>query len=134
MATQTILVKTAKQAERLLKAVAATYEFQLPTGEVFTNRANKPEYKGPKTTRGDKPKRHSMQKGYPYGFRLKYIREKMKDLAVGEVAVIEMHDAFDSLEDMRKTVASAAMLAWGKGAHTTLKREDGTAVELLRTN
>jgi hypothetical protein len=133
----TILIKAAKDAERLLKAVGAEYHFTLPTGETFTSQDAKKaalKYTGPTTHRGLKPKRHSMLKGYPHGFRVEYVRNTIKDLGVGEVTEIPMHDAFDNINDLRKTVAGAAMKKWGKDSHKTAIREDNSAVEILRTN
>jgi hypothetical protein len=129
----TILIKTAKEAEKLLKAVGAVYEFTLPTGEIFGNKPDEPKYEGPVTARGTRPKRKSMARGYPYGYRLKHVRDHLGELGVGEVALIPMDPGFENIEDLRKTVASAAVLKWGKEAHRTAKRDDGSGVEILRT-
>lgn len=131
----TILIKTAREAEKLLKAVGAKYMFTLPTGEKFGNlkdEAPPSGYDGPLTKRGTKPKRQSMTKGFPYGFRVQYVREKLDTLDVGNVETVPMHEAFANLEDLRKTMASVAFIKWGANAHKTAKREDGSGVEILR--
>lgn len=132
----TILIKTAREAEKLLKAVGAKYMFTLPTGEKFGNlkdEAPPSDYTGPLTKRGTKPKRKSLAKGFPYGFRMQYIREKLDNLDVGDVEVVSMHEAFESLDDLRKTIASVAFIKWGADSHKTAKREDGSGIEILRT-
>lgn len=134
----TILLKTAKEAEKLLKAVGAKYYFQLPTGEEFGEKPKPPAPEQPTNNRGKpytRTRRIMSMPGYKWGTRAAYIREQVKDMQVGEVVVVKMPDGgiFTKLEDLRKGTAGIAVGLWGNNAHKTVINTKDNAVEILRT-
>ena len=130
----TVIIRTAKQAENLLKAVGASYTIQLPTGEKFTNMKEKSEPKPGErlNTRGEPYKRPGLANGAEWGMRSKHVRDIISKLQPGEVAEVPMTAQFKSVDTLRSCVSAIAFTEWGRESHKTAVPEEKNRVEILR--
>lgn len=132
----TVLIRTAKQAEHLLKAVGASYTIQLPTGEKFTNVKEEPPQENHDgkllNSRKEPYKRFAASTGAEWGARSKHAKEHISNMQPGDVATIPLNAFFKNAHDLRSTVSSVACTMWGNDSHRTAIPEDRQSVEILR--
>lgn len=137
-----IIIKTAKDAIKLLEAVKSEYTIKLVTGEVFSNASPVAPpapivVEVPATRKGRSGKRRRKfainHPGVEWGAMSQYVKARIANMNVSDVEVIPAHPSGEfSAEDLRKNISMQACTKWGNDAHKTLVRDDG-GVEILRT-
>jgi hypothetical protein len=121
-----IILKTAKDASRLLNAIRAQYIIVLPTGEQIIQgdlKLHVPDLTPPKKAR--KPSRH------PHGFLNKHILPYLKDMNVGDVATVPVPNGAD-MDEIQGSCASIAAKLWGNGSYKTMRNYNTGNLEVLR--
>jgi len=121
-----IILKTAKDAARLLNAIRAQYIIVLPTGEQIIQgdlKLHVPDETPPKKKRA--------QSRNPLGFLRGHIMPYLKPMKVGDVAVIPV-PANSDVREIQGSAASMANVLWGKGNYKTMRNNDTGNVEVLR--
>lgn len=121
-----IILKTAKDAARLLNAIRAQYIIVLPTGEQIIQgdlKLHVPDETPPKKKRA--------QSRNPVGYLRGHIMPYLKPMKVGDVAVIPVPVNSD-VREIQGSCASMANVLWGKGNYKTMRNNDTGNVEVLR--
>ena len=121
-----IILKTAKDAARLLNAIRAQYIIVLPTGEQIIQgdlKLHVPDATPPKKTRT--PSRH------PHGFLNQHITPYLKDMKVGDVATVPVPNGAD-MDEIQGSSASIAAKLWGNGSYKTMRNYNTGNLEVLR--
>ena len=121
-----IILKTAKDAARLLNAIRAQYIIVLPTGEQIIQgdlKLHVPDETPPKKKRA--------QSRNPVGYLRGHIMPYLKPMKVGDVAVIPV-PANSDVREIQGSAASMANVMWGKGNYKTMRNNDTGNVEVLR--
>ena len=121
-----IITKTARDAARLLNAIRAQYIIVLPTGEQIIQgdlKLHVPD---------DTPQRKARsQSRHPHGFLNNYILPYLKDMKVGDVAVVPVpHGA--SMNEIQGSGASISAKLWGNGNYKTMRNDNTGNLEVLR--
>ena len=121
-----IILKTAKDAARLLNAIRAQYIIVLPTGEQIIEgdlKLHVPDATPPKKVRA--------QSRHPHGFLNQHITPYLKDMKVGDVAVIPVPKTAD-MDEIQGSGASIAAKLWGNGNYKTMRNASTGNLEVLR--
>jgi hypothetical protein len=121
-----IITKTAKDAARLLNAIRAQYIIVLPTGEQIIQgdlKLHVPDATPPKKVRA--------QSRHPHGFLNQHIMPYLKDMKVGDVAVIPVPKTAD-MDEIQGSGASIAAKLWGNGSYKTMRNANTGNLEVLR--
>ena len=121
-----IILKTAKDAARLLNAIRAQYIIVLPTGEQIIQgdlKLHVADATPPKKART--PSRH------PHGFLNQHITPYLKDMKVGDVAVVPVPNGA-SMNEIQGSGASIAAKLWGNGSYKTMRNDATGNLEVLR--
>lgn len=121
-----IITKTAKDAARLLNAIRAQYIIVLPTGEQIIQGDLKLHVPDETPARAKKrPPRH------PHGFLNQHILPYLKDLKVGDVAVVPVPNGAN-MDEIQGSGASIASKLWGNGNYKTMRNPTTGCLEVLR--
>ena len=121
-----IILKTAKDATRLLNAIRAQYIIVLPTGEQIIQGDLKLH------VADDKPQRKvRAQSRHPHGFLNNYILPFIQHLGIGDVAVIPVPSGAD-MDEIQGSGASASARLWGNGNYKTMRNDKTGCLEILR--
>ena len=121
-----IITKTARDAARLLNAIRAQYIIVLPTGEQIIQgdlKLHVPDATPPKKVRA--------QSRHPHGFLNQHIMPYLKDMKVGDVAVIPVPKTAD-MDEIQGSGASIAAKLWGNGSYKTMRNANTGNLEVLR--
>lgn len=121
-----IILKTAKDATRLLNAIRAQYIIVLPTGEHLIEgdlKLHVPDNTPPKKARA--------QSRHPHGFLNQHILPYLKDMKVSDVAVVPVPNGAD-MDETQGSSASIAAKLWGNGSYKTMRNYTTGNVEVLR--
>ena len=121
-----IILKTAKDAARLLNAIRAQYIIVLPTGEQIIQgdlKLHVPDATPPKKVR--------TQSRHPHGFLNQHIMPYLKDMKVGDVAVVPVPKTAD-MDEIQGSSASIAAKLWGNGNYKTMRNANTGNLEVLR--
>ena len=121
-----IILKTAKDAARLLNAIRAQYIIVLPTGEQIIQgdlKLHVPDATPPKKPRA--------QSRHPHGFLNQHILPYLKDMKVGDVAVVPVPKTAD-MDEIQGSSASIAAKLWGNGNYKTMRNANTGSLEVLR--
>ena len=121
-----IILKTAKDATRLLNAIRAQYIIVLPTGEQIIQgdlKLHVADATPPKKART--PSRH------PHGFLNQHILPYLKDMQVGDVATVPVPNGAD-MDEIQGSSASIAAKLWGNGNYKTMRNYNTGNLEVLR--
>ena len=121
-----IILKTAKDASRLLNAIRAQYIIVLPTGEQIIQgdlKLHVADATPPKKART--PSRH------PHGFLNQHIAPYLKDMKVGDVAVVPVPKTAD-MDEIQGSSASISAKLWGNGNYKTMRNYNTGNLEVLR--
>ena len=121
-----IILKTAKDASRLLNAIRAQYIIVLPTGEQIIQgdlKLHVPDAKPAKKVRA--------QSRHPHGFLNQHILPYLKDMKVGDVAVVPVPSGAD-MNEIQGSSASIAAKLWGNGSYKTMRNYTTGNLEVLR--
>ena len=121
-----IILKTAKDAARLLNAIRAQYIIVLPTGEQIIQgdlKLHVPDAEPAK--RPKRPPRH------PHGFLNQHILPYLKDLKVGDVAVVPVPNGAN-MDEIQGSGASISSKLWGNGNYKTMRNATTGCLEVLR--
>ena len=121
-----IILKTAKDASRLLNAIRAQYIIVLPTGEQIIQgdlKLHVPDATPPKKPRA--------QSRHPHGFLNQHILPYLKDMKVGDVAVVPVPKTAD-MDEIQGSSASIAAKLWGNGNYKTMRNANTGSLEVLR--
>ena len=121
-----IILKTAKDASRLLNAIRAQYIIVLPTGEQIIQgdlKLHVPDATPPKKPRA--------QSRHPHGFLNQHILPYLKDMKVGDVAVVPVPKTAD-MDEIQGSSASIAAKLWGNGNYKTMRNYNTGNLEVLR--
>lgn len=121
-----IILKTAKDAARLLNAIRAQYIIVLPTGEQIIQgdlKLHVPDETPPK-------KKRAVSRN-PLGYLRGHIMPYLKPMKVGDVCVIPIPNNSD-VKEIQGSAASMANVLWGKGNYKTMRNNDTGNVEVLR--
>lgn len=121
-----IILKTAKDASRLLNAIRAQYIIVLPTGEQIIQGDLKLHV--PDATPAKKPRAQSR---HPHGFLNQHITPYLKDMKVGDVAVVPVPKTAD-MDEIQGSSASIAAKLWGNGNYKTMRNANTGNLEVLR--
>ena len=121
-----IILKTAKDASRLLNAIRAQYIIVLPTGEQIIQGDLKLHV--PDATPAKKPRAQSR---HPHGFLNQHITPYLKDMKVGDVAVVPVPKTAD-MDEIQGSSASIAAKLWGNGSYKTMRNANTGNLEVLR--
>jgi hypothetical protein len=121
-----IILKTAKDAARLLNAIRAQYIIVLPTGEQIIQGDLKLHV--PDATPTKKPRAQSR---HPHGFLNQHIMPYLKDMKVGDVAVVPVPKTAD-MDEIQGSSASIAAKLWGNGSYKTMRNANTGNLEVLR--
>ena len=121
-----IILKTAKDAARLLNAIRAQYIIVLPTGEQIIQGDLKLHV--PDATPAKKPRAQSR---HPHGFLNQHITPYLKDMKVGDVAVVPVPKTAD-MDEIQGSSASIAAQLWGNGNYKTMRNANTGSLEVLR--
>jgi hypothetical protein len=121
-----IITKTAKDAARLLNAIRAQYIIVLPTGEQIIQGDLKLHV--PDATPSKKPR---AQPRHPHGFLNNHILPYLKDMKIGDVAVIPVPSGAD-MDEIQGSGASIAAKLWGNGNYKTMRNANTGNLEVLR--
>jgi hypothetical protein len=121
-----IILKTAKDATRLLNAIRAQYIIVLPTGEQIIQGDLKLHV--PDATPAKKPRAQSR---HPHGFLNQHITPYLKDMKVGDVAVVPVPKTAD-MDEIQGSSASIAAKLWGNGNYKTMRNANTGSLEVLR--
>jgi hypothetical protein len=121
-----IITKTAKDAARLLNAIRAQYIIVLPTGEQIIEGDLKLHV--PDATPSKKPR---AQPRHPHGFLNNHILPYLKDMKVGDVAVVPVPKTAD-MDEIQGSGASIAAKLWGNGNYKTMRNANTGNLEVLR--
>jgi hypothetical protein len=121
-----IILKTAKDAARLLNAIRAQYIIVLPTGEQIIQGDLKLHV--PDATPAKKPRAQSR---HPHGFLNQHITPYLKDMKVGDVAVVPVPKTAD-MDEIQGSSASIAAKLWGNGSYKTMRNANTGNLEVLR--
>lgn len=121
-----IITKTAKDAARLLNAIRAQYIIVLPTGEQIIEGDLKLHV--PDATPAKKPR---AQPRHPHGFLNNHILPYLKDMKVGDVAVVPVPKTAD-MDEIQGSGASIAAKLWGNGNYKTMRNANTGNLEVLR--
>ena len=121
-----IILKTAKDASRLLNAIRAQYIIVLPTGEQIIQGDLKLHV--PDATPAKKPRAQSR---HPHGFLNQHITPYLKDMKVGDVAVVPVPKTAD-MDEIQGSSASIAAKLWGNGNYKTMRNANTGSLEVLR--
>ena len=121
-----IILKTAKDATRLLNAIRAQYIIVLPTGEQIIQGDLKLHV--PDATPAKKPRAQSR---HPHGFLNQHITPYLKDMKVGDVAVVPVPKTAD-MDEIQGSSASIAAKLWGNGSYKTMRNANTGNLEVLR--
>ena len=121
-----IILKTAKDAARLLNAIRAQYIIVLPTGEQIIQGDLKLHV--PDATPAKKPRAQSR---HPHGFLNQHITPYLKDMKVGDVAVVPVPKTAD-MDEIQGSSASIAAKLWGNGNYKTMRNYNTGNLEVLR--
>jgi len=121
-----IITKTARDAARLLNAIRAQYIIVLPTGEQLIQgdlQLHVPD---------DKPQRKvRTQPRHPHGFLNNHILPYLKDMKIGDVAVVPVPNGA-SMNEIQGSGASIAAKLWGNGSYKTMRNDITGNLEVLR--
>ena len=121
-----IILKTAKDAARLLNAIRAQYIIVLPTGEQIIQGDLKLQVADATPQRKARtPSRH------PHGFLNNYIMPFIQHLGIGDVAVIPVPSGAD-MNEIQGSGASIAAKLWGNGSYKTMRNDTTGSLEVLR--
>ena len=121
-----IILKTAKDAARLLNAIRAQYIIVLPTGEQIIQgdlKLHVPDAKPQRKVRA--------QSRHPHGFLNNHILPYLKDMKIGDVAVIPVPSGAD-MNEIQGSGASIAAKLWGNGSYKTMRNDTTGSLEVLR--
>ena len=121
-----IITKTAKDAARLLNAIRAQYIIVLPTGEQIIQgdlKLHVPDAKPQRKVRA--------QSRHPHGFLNQHILPYLKDMKIGDVAVIPVPSGAD-MNEIQGSGASIAAKLWGNGSYKTMRNDSTGNLEVLR--
>ena len=121
-----IILKTAKDASRLLNAIRAQYIIVLPTGEQIIQGDLKLHV--PDATPAKKVRTQSR---HPHGFLNQHIMPYLKDMKVGDVAVVPVPKTAD-MDEIQGSSASIAAKLWGNGNYKTMRNANTGNLEVLR--
>lgn len=105
-----------KRIETMLTGMGCVYKIRTPDGETHSNREEVKVSKG------------GRKLAYPMGTWAAYIEPYLKDLKIGEVALVPKGEF--EIAKLQQNVSSYAIKLWGNGAAVTARREDG--VEVMR--
>ena len=121
-----IITKTAKDAARLLNAIRAQYIIVLPTGEQIIQGDLKLHVADATPQRKARtPSRH------PHGFLNNHILPYLKDMKIGDVAVVPVPNGA-SMNEIQGSGASIAAKLWGNGNYKTMRNDATGNLEVLR--
>ena len=121
-----IILKTAKDATRLLNAIRAQYIIVLPTGEQIIQgdlQLHVPDAKPQRKVRA--------QSRHPHGFLNNHILPYLKDMKIGDVAVVPVPNGAD-MNEIQGSGASIAAKLWGNGSYKTMRNDKTGCLEVLR--
>jgi hypothetical protein len=121
-----IILKTAKDASRLLNAIRAQYIIVLPTGEQIIQgdlKLHVPDATPPKKPRA--------QSRHPHGFLNSHILPYLKDMKVGDVATVPVPSGAD-MDEIQGSSASISAKLWGNGNYKTMRNYNTGNLEVLR--
>ena len=121
-----IITKTARDAARLLNAIRAQYIIVLPTGEQIIQgdlKLHVPDAKPQRKVRA--------QSRHPHGFLNNHILPYLKDMKIGDVAVIPVPSGAD-MNEIQGSGASIAAKLWGNGSYKTMRNDTTGSLEVLR--
>ena len=121
-----IILKTAKDASRLLNAIRAQYIIVLPTGEQIIQgdlQLHVPDATPQRKVRT--PSRH------PHGFLNSHILPYLQNLKVGDVAVIPVPSGAD-MDEIQGSGASISAKLCGNGSYKTMRNANTGNLEVLR--
>ncbi len=121
-----IILKTAKDAARLLNAIRAQYIIVLPTGEQIIQgdlKLHVPDTKPQRKVRA--------QSRHPHGFLNNYILPFIQHLEIGDVAVVPVPSGAD-MDEIQGSGASASARLWGNGNYKTMRNDKTGCLEILR--
>jgi hypothetical protein len=118
-----IIIKTAKDAARLLNAIRAEYIIVLPTGETITQ--------GNLVLATMEERKQRAASRHPHGFLNKHILPYLKDMQVGDVAVIPVPNGAN-MKEIQGSGASIASKLWGNGNYKTMRNDNKNQLEVLR--
>ena len=121
-----IITKTAKDAARLLNAIRAQYIIVLPTGEQIIQgdlQLHVPDAKPQRKVRA--------QSRHPHGFLNNHILPYLKDMKIGDVAVVPVPNGAD-MNEIQGSGASIAAKLWGNGSYKTRRYDKTGCLEVLR--
>ena len=121
-----IITKTAKDAARLLNAIRAQYIIVLPTGEQIIQgdlQLHVPDAKPQRKVRA--------QSRHPHGFLNNHILPYLKDMKIGDVAVVPVPNGAD-MNEIQGSGASIAAKLWGNGSYKTMRNDKTGCLEVLR--
>lgn len=121
-----IILKTAKDAARLLNAIRAQYIIVLPTGEQIIQ--GDLQLHVPDATPVKKPRAQSR---HPHGFLNQHILPYVKNMKVGDVAVVPVPSGAD-MNEIQGSSASIAAKLWGNGSYKTMRNYTTGNLEVLR--
>ena len=121
-----IITKTARDAARLLNAIRAQYIIVLPTGEQIIQgdlQLHVPDAKPQRKVRA--------QSRHPHGFLNNHILPYLKDMKIGDVAVVPVPNGAD-MNEIQGSGASIAAKLWGNGSYKTMRNDKTGCLEVLR--
>jgi hypothetical protein len=118
-----IILKTAKDATRLLNAIRAQYIIVLPTGETISEGDLK-------LATAEERKARSAPR-HPHGFLNQHILPYLKDMKVGDVAVIPVPNGA-TMKEIQGSGASISAKLWGNGNYKTMRNDATEHLEVLR--
>jgi hypothetical protein len=121
-----IITKTARDAARLLNAIRAQYIIVLPTGEQIIEgdlKLHVPDATPQRKVRS--------QSRHPHGFLNNHILPYLKDMKIGDVAVIPVPSGAD-MNEIQGSGASIAAKLWGNGNYKTMRNATTGNLEVLR--
>jgi hypothetical protein len=121
-----IITKTARDAARLLNAIRAQYIIVLPTGEQIIEgdlKLHVPDATPQRKVRS--------QSRHPHGFLNNHILPYLKDMKIGDVAVIPVPSGAD-MNEIQGSGASIAAKLWGNGSYKTMRNATTGCLEVLR--
>lgn len=121
-----IILKTAKDATRLLNAIRAQYIIVLPTGEQIIQGDLKLH-----VADATPPKKVRAQSRHPHGFLNQHILPYLKDMKVGDVATVPVPNGAD-MDEIQGSSASIAAKLWGNGNYKTMRNANTGSLEVLR--
>jgi hypothetical protein len=121
-----IITKTAKDAARLLNAIRAQYIIVLPTGEQIIQGDLKLQVADATPQRKARtPSRH------PHRFLNNHITPYLKDMKIGDVAVVPVPNTA-TIDEIQGSGASIAAKLWGNGSYKTMRNYTTGNLEVLR--